>query len=140
MRPRYSRKYIREFVRILAPEGLLVFHLFGEDPAGNKKDRRFATRVTKFLALLLDRVKHSFSATAAPGGEEPIMEAYGIKREEVIRLLSGLGANTLLSVESNYRAVKEVFGEFDKWGYIEEALSSDPDPAWKGYWYIVAKN
>ena len=85
MEPRYAKQYIQEFIRVLTPQGLLVFQLPStsvvEIPAPDKFEQRLKRGIGKLIrsavpAALLQLVHI-----------EPISECYGITQEEVKHLL-----------------------------------------------------
>lgn len=81
--PRFVRAYLREFVRVLRPGGLLVFQL----PAGyHRLSYRLRNRLHQFTA------RHLFHRAS-------VMEMYGIPRPEVVGLLESCGARVLESEE-----------------------------------------
>ncbi len=140
MEPKYIKKYLREFVRVLEYKGLLVFHLLGEKPSEKKSEFSIVHPAIKLFAYFKEKIKNLSTKKEQVMLEEPTMEAYGIRQEKVIEFLNILGGKILFSIESNYQSINEVFGKFDEWGYIEQVFSSDPEPEWKGYWYIVTKS
>lgn len=87
MAPKYARAYLAEFTRILAPDGLLVFRLPSE-PAHNGLRfwiRRLAAEV------LYVRIYHRIFRRG-----KPLMQMYGIKREQVLQLLEQRGCEALV--------------------------------------------
>jgi SAM-dependent methyltransferase len=96
MEPAHSKNYVREFVRVLAPGGVLVFQLPSEIGTGlsplPKKGLKEALK--GWLAALRGR------PPAQPQSPEPDelerkIAMYGVKREEVEALLKGCGARVL---------------------------------------------
>jgi ubiquinone/menaquinone biosynthesis C-methylase UbiE len=79
MRPRYIRRYLREFVRVLRPGGLLVFQL---PDSYRRRDVRLTSSVFSFVTRRVLRVP-------------TVMEMYGIRRSRVERLLEERGARVL---------------------------------------------
>lgn len=79
MDPALSVGYIREFVRVLAPGGVMIFQL-PERQQEFPRDERF---LPKALLGLYRRVRNRGL---------PVMEMHGRKREEVIALLEHCGA------------------------------------------------
>lgn len=105
LEPRYSSAYIREFVRVLKPGGVLVFQLPDMRPdvqahsaevsgAPLSPYRRFR-RMFRFLRRLAP------PRQAGPAGSEkssePVMEMYGIAKAEVEQLIEQAGARVVHS-------------------------------------------
>jgi ubiquinone/menaquinone biosynthesis C-methylase UbiE len=76
MPPRYSRRYIAEFIRVLAPGGALLFQLpsTARDP-GSKIGRAIRSFYYRFLWDVL----HPHT---------PYMGMYGVPKEDVLRLIA----------------------------------------------------
>jgi SAM-dependent methyltransferase len=123
--PQYIRRYLAEFLRILAPQGVLYFqlpsrYLGSEDRhawsdrsrekiAAGQKMRTFVKNATPQALLQLYRTIRDWK-------NEPIMECYGIERSEVESLLKQHGG-VLLDV-----VTKAFVG-----------------PTWEGFSYCVTK-
>lgn len=75
MEPQYSKNYIREFIRVLAPNGLLIF-LLPSNP----------DQITETLKQLIRLNLPTFLLESLR-----VMGMYGINREEVINLLENNG-------------------------------------------------
>ena len=86
MTPRYSQSYIQEFVRILSPEGLLVFQL-PDAPATveSKSLRRSIKSLTPNALLRAYRMLRY-------GGLKPVMQMYGVNKDQIVNLLESCGA------------------------------------------------
>ncbi len=84
IRPEYSRVYIREFIRVLEPGGLVVFQL----PASRRRASSFALlrRPARLARRLVNRWRYR---------ELPRMEMHCIEADEVVSLLEGSGAEVL---------------------------------------------
>ena len=84
MPPRYSLRYIREFVRVLAPEGVLLFQLPGT------MRREGSTALGRFVSVFYSRflwdVLHP---------RTPLIKMYGVKRERVLEVIGGAGGEAL---------------------------------------------
>ncbi len=76
MPPRHSRSYIREFLRVLAPHGLLIFHQPSEPIPEAHADE-----------------------PQAKSPNDPTKQMYGIKREEMVAVLEANGAKILEIIE-----------------------------------------
>lgn len=86
MKPEYSKKYIKDFLRILAPNGLLIFQITSQQTNYYKTWQKLALLVPLFLLYGYRRLRY--------GKQEPMeskMEMYGVKREEVMALISDNG-------------------------------------------------
>jgi ubiquinone/menaquinone biosynthesis C-methylase UbiE len=88
MEPRYSRRYLGEFVRVLAPGGVLVFQLPGEPLA---QGARLVQRLVP--ARVLGVYRRFYYRWRYRG--QPVMELYGIPQPAVSRLLERAGARIL---------------------------------------------
>jgi SAM-dependent methyltransferase len=91
--PRYSIGFIREFLRVLSPRGLLVFQL-PQAPLDSvqKKTKR---SLRSLMPLPLRRLYH----TLRYGGSKPLMEMHGISKPEVLRVLEDSGGEILSLTE-----------------------------------------
>lgn len=88
MSPRYMRGYLAEFVRVLAPGGVLLFQLPGEDPIPVTITGGGLKRLLPRPVILLVRAVRLLR-------QFPRMEVHGLPRAEVERLLASLGAPVL---------------------------------------------
>jgi SAM-dependent methyltransferase len=92
--PVNAKKYIREFVRVLAPGGLLVFQLPG---AAARRVARAKHVMAAQLLWLSRRIGY---------GPRPIMLMHGVKPEEVRILLEGNGAR-IIDISENQSAGRD---------------------------------
>ncbi len=76
MQPLYSQQYIKEFCRVLAPNGLLIFQIPSEPTAPLRRRQR----IKRLIPPLLLRQLRRFKDTA-------VIEMYAVERSEVIRLV-----------------------------------------------------
>ena len=81
MEPRYSKGYIREFLRILKSNGLLVFHIVSNVKL--KQRHTLKQQIKRMLPTALLDLYYSIRY-----GEKARMEMYGIKKEDVIKFLN----------------------------------------------------
>jgi SAM-dependent methyltransferase len=92
MEPRYALAYIREFVRVAAPQGAIVFQL-PAGPAPRRDDNTALGRAKSLLrAAVPPRITSAYDNWKRSLGGEPLMEGHGIPRDEVVALLEGCGA------------------------------------------------
>jgi ubiquinone/menaquinone biosynthesis C-methylase UbiE len=80
MKPDLSKRYLREFVRVLAPNGMVVFQLAAE-PAPTAKGRMFRLLPAPMINLYRRR-KYGF-------------EVYGVKKQDVIETIKQSGATVV---------------------------------------------
>lgn len=94
MAPRYSKKYIKEFMRILTPGGLLIFQI----PSESKTFRMaLKQKLPPVLLALFYKLKYR---------GRPRLELHGVKREEVIKLLEENGGQ-VIDIKPDQRAFSE---------------------------------
>lgn len=123
MQPTYSRRYIQEFMRVLAPGGLLVFQLpsslVNPLPAHPASPAPPRLSPRQQIHRWYGRVRHRLTPPPPPPADKPFqprMEMHAIPQEEVLTLLAQSGG-----------VVKEI--KPDTWA----------GPAWNSYTYYVLK-
>lgn len=79
MQPGYSKNYLKEFIRILVPGGLLIFQLPGERAS-------MLEQLKGVMKIILPPVLLNFLRKLRFGTEGE-MEMYGIKRDEIVTFL-----------------------------------------------------
>jgi len=105
MPPRYARRYILEFMRVLKPGGVMAFQI----PSRPKSALQRLLQPLKPTALWRWYQKARY-------GQRPVMNMYGIARENIERLVSENG------------------------GMVMAAQPDDSaDAAWDSYRYVVLK-
>jgi ubiquinone/menaquinone biosynthesis C-methylase UbiE len=107
--PQYTRRYLREFVRILRPGGLMSVQIPDQVPAGDPPDRlRFSIWPPTMWMRIKRHVRYHH-----PGWfpDTPKMQMYALPRAEVAAVLAEAGAE-LLSAE------KGEHGDVDNYVYI----------------------
>jgi SAM-dependent methyltransferase len=94
--PRYTRRYLREFVRVLSPGGVMLAQVPARVPAGDPPER---LRFSFWPPTLWMRTKR-YVRYHRPGwfSGTPKMQMYAVPREEVLGWLAAAGAE-VLSVE-----------------------------------------
>lgn len=86
MKPVYSRKYIQEFLRILSPDGVLIFQLPSQQ----------IVNVVQNIANILRQFLYNFKLyRQLRYGNRPLMEMYGIKKQEVVSFLEQCGGKLI---------------------------------------------
>jgi ubiquinone/menaquinone biosynthesis C-methylase UbiE len=95
MKPRYARGYMKEFIRTLAPNGLIIFQLPSEyigprNLPTNKFKRRIVSVLPKPVLDVYCKIRY-FNRR----DDQPRMEMYGIKLYEAVRFLERSGARII---------------------------------------------
>ena len=88
MEPQYAKRYLKEFMRALRPNGLLVFQVPSR-PSYRKPRMLIKALTPKFIFRAYRKARD----TVEKG--KPRMEMYGIRRKEVEKLLRANGAEIL---------------------------------------------
>ena len=97
MAPRYIREYLAEFVRVLSPDGVLVFQLPSDNPLPVVVEGSGLKRMLPIPVITMIRRVRSLR-------EFPRMEIHGLPRGEVEELLASLGAPVVDVVEDRAHA------------------------------------
>lgn len=84
IRPQFAKRYLEEFVRVLAPGGVLVFQLPSKQVEGA------VTRMQQIMHAAYYRVVRPLLPFA-----EPVIEMHGIEKPDVVKLLESRGAKIL---------------------------------------------
>jgi SAM-dependent methyltransferase len=92
--PRYSQNYLKEFLRVLRPGGLLLFQLPSEEKTGYRV-RRLCRRFIPIGLLNRYRKSRYGEQHVAPPEHHTAMEMYGIPRAAVVRLLEMHGGRVV---------------------------------------------
>ena len=95
MQPKYSQEYIREFLRILTPHGLLVFQIPSELMLTPMPLPSIAERIKALVPKPLRNLYRKVSKSIRSIENEPVMEMYAIKRKEVEKFIEKTGAKLL---------------------------------------------
>lgn len=97
MQPKYSRKYIQEFFRLLSSDGVLVFQLPSERNYQNlgEKAKELIYKMARNTGVLYSLYHLAKYGTAAR------MEMYGIEKEKVIDLIETNGGKLVDSKPAN---------------------------------------
>lgn len=125
MKPDYSRSYILEFLRVLAPGGMLFFQL----PAGYTASNPHANHppvkeeipqaqppAKRGISGLYQKAARIYRSKVSPAAFDPVMEMHFVPREEVLELIE----------EGGGRIVK-----------VQDDFSCGPD--WLSFRYFVTK-
>jgi len=125
MHPQYIRRYLAEFLRVLAPQGVLYFQLtsryLGSENASwaSEADRENMATGHKVRALVKNATPEPLRQlyrTVRDWRKEPVMEMYGIERPEVELLLKEHGGVLVDVVQKSFAPSK-----------------------WESLWYCVTK-
>lgn len=99
VKPEYAKHYLKEFLRVICPGGLIIFQLPSESievvPAprsGKSLKDTIRPLLPRFLLDSYRTVRGIPRPHPMPNGEQPKMEMHGIRREDVERFLRQNGA------------------------------------------------
>ncbi len=100
MEPRYSKGYLCEFLRVLKPDGLLIFQQTGERIAPPVTVPEKTGWLRRLYRSLPEPLRNLIQSVRGLRVQEPRMEMYGIPRDEVTRFLTDHGGR-LIDVTEN---------------------------------------
>ncbi len=105
MEPRYAKKYIVEFLRLLAPGGKLLFQLPSELVIPEKSSLGMRVRIglRRVFGNSLNHIYNTLKQLKNKFRNEPHMEMYGLPKEEVCKLLTGSGIH-IIDISNNSNA------------------------------------
>ena len=107
MAPVYARQYIKEFVRVAAPGGVILFQLPSERPREN-------TLLTLWLPTFYTRIRRRIRRWLSVWFLlEPVMEMHALPRATVVTLLEESGAEVL-----NVYRYDAAGSKLASWGYL----------------------
>jgi SAM-dependent methyltransferase len=94
MKPCYSRKYIKEFLRILVPNGLLIFQQPSREKPVSEENEFSIRRVIRGLVppMWVDLYRNKVQTR---GRDEPRMEMYEITPRQVFKIVEESGGKIL---------------------------------------------
>ncbi|MGK7941496.1 MAG: class I SAM-dependent methyltransferase [Crocosphaera sp.] len=115
IKPIYSHKYIQEFLRILSPQGLLIFQLPSEPKLShdktqsNKKSEQFSLislGIKMVKSIIPWRLLNLYRKIryGQDWSKRISMEMYGTKKEEVIQLIQEFENTEIVNIKSNNSA------------------------------------
>ncbi len=99
--PRYTRRYLREFIRVLAPGGVMSVQVPATVPAGDPPERFRLSLWPPTVWMRAKRYVRYHHPGWFPG--TPKMQMYAVARDEVLECLASGGAE-ILSVERDGHA------------------------------------
>jgi ubiquinone/menaquinone biosynthesis C-methylase UbiE len=102
--PRYTLRYLREFIRVLAPGGVLSIQIPERVPAGDPPDRLRFSFWPPTMGMRIARHVRYHHPGWFPG--TPKMQMYAIPRDRVLSAIAEAGAELLSTEESAHGAVK----------------------------------
>jgi SAM-dependent methyltransferase len=112
MKPFYAKSYIKEFLRVLKPQGVLIFHLpsrklttprraeASNESVRNSSPVMESVGVKGFIKQHVPEMFWRWYVDLRYAVREPVMEMYGIERAEVEEFLDGNGARIVDVVKS----------------------------------------
>lgn len=85
MRPKYAKKYIREFIRVIKPNGIAVFQL----PSERIRSLAWYKRLLRLVLTdkLIDQLFYLRISIQSIFHKGPVMEMYAIKKEDLIHFI-----------------------------------------------------
>ena len=86
VQPRLSRRYIKEFLRVLAPRGVLVFQLPSE-PSSSVESPWLMRAKLVVKPMVPTSILNVYRELK--GVDQPVMDMFGIPKSAVIRLVEG---------------------------------------------------
>lgn len=92
MKPRYSKRYIKEFVRTLSSDGLMIFQLPSAPTTSNSDDGK---RLGQLVKSTIPTPLLGLYRKMRYGGTRPIMKMHGVGRNDVTSVLEENGAEIL---------------------------------------------
>lgn len=95
MEPRYSKKYLQEFIRVLKRGGVAIFQIPSEKKQTESKKLSFSSRVRRRIKLMIQ------GSTKQVGNSEPIMEMHGIYKDDLVEIINQHGADILDIADDN---------------------------------------
>jgi ubiquinone/menaquinone biosynthesis C-methylase UbiE len=93
MKPKYTKEYIKEFIRVLNKNGFLIFQIPSKRIRINGFIRKLVRRLVPFAVL--DRIFYLRIRLTSMFKKGPMMEVYSIKKEEVVKFIEENGAKIL---------------------------------------------
>ncbi len=93
MQPKYAKKYIKEFLRIIKPEGIIIFQIPSKPDRGTRIYHSFPSKIIQSLSRFL--------RPNSPKNKAPIMEMYWIPVEEMVAFLTKNGAKVITINKNN---------------------------------------
>lgn len=113
MEARYARAYIREFVRIAAPAGLILFQI----PSQGLPEKPDSTLLTFWPPTFFKRLRRRYDRQMNIWfAADPRMEMHALPPAEVRGLLTQSGAEILQATRS------DATGELESWSYLARKL------------------
>lgn len=97
LEPRYAKNYIKEFLRVLKPDGLLVFQILSEPtPLLREQTHPWRQRLKAMLPALVRRCYYGWRYYY-----RPVLETHGIKKGELIEFIANHGGNVIAAEEGD---------------------------------------
>ena len=118
MKPDYAKSYIKEFLRVLKPEGVLIFqlpsrHLMPSEGVEASSESVScpptavgSTGLKRFIKLHTPDWLWRWYADSKSAGRQPMLEMYGVERAEVETLLKDNGARLVDVVTDSFAGEK----------------------------------
>jgi ubiquinone/menaquinone biosynthesis C-methylase UbiE len=101
--PRYTKRYLREFARILAPGGIMSVQIPASVPDGDPPERLRFSFWPPTMGMRISRYVRYHHPGWFPAS--PKMQMYALPRQEVLECLSGAGISVLHEGAAEHGAV-----------------------------------
>lgn len=95
MEPRYSKKYLQEFIRVLKKGGVAIFQIPSEKKQAGSKKLTLSSRIKRRIKLIIQ------GSPKQEGNTEPIMEMYGIPKDDLVEIINQHGADIIDIADDN---------------------------------------
>ncbi len=105
MQPRFAKEYIKEFLRIIKPGGIVLFQLPAEYVS--LPNDSFKKKVKHFILKIHPEALNELYRIRAKILKKPLMEIHTAKRETVEEYLNIIGAE-ILDIKRDYSAGREI--------------------------------
>jgi ubiquinone/menaquinone biosynthesis C-methylase UbiE len=93
MKPKYAKKYIKEFLRILSEQGILIFQIPSERVRSKKNIRKVLRSI--FSTVLIDQLFYLRVYLKYIFNKEPRMDMYSIDKKEMVSFVEENGGKVV---------------------------------------------
>lgn len=111
MKPEYSKSYILEFLRVLAPGGMLFFQLpalyrasnplVNHNPVEGDAPPVHAAGKQGMIRVLYEKTIGRYRSKLNPGAFDPVMEMHAVPQDEVLKLIR-IGGGKIVNIQDDF--------------------------------------